>query len=219
MGFLGEVAVIPNAVDLDKFLSENWKFSKEEIKKRLNISQNEKIIISVSRLVKKNGIVDLIRAMNFLPDNFKLLIAGKGEERNNLEKEIKKLKLEKRIVLLGHILPDNIPEYLSVSDIFVRPSLSEGLGNVFLEAMAAGLPVIGTNVGGIPDFLKDNETGLFCKVKNPVSIAQKIKLLLDDAVLRQKLIDNGRRLVEEKYDWDKIVLQMKEIFNKLIINK
>jgi glycosyltransferase involved in cell wall biosynthesis len=89
------------------------------------------------------------------------------------------------------------------------------LGNVFLEAMATGLPIIGTPVGGIPDFLIDRKTGLFCQVKNPQSIAQKIKEILEDDNLRKYLASNGLKLVREKYDWDKIALKMKKIFKKL----
>ena len=106
--------------------------------------------------------------------------------------------------------------------MFVRPSLSEGLGNSFLEAMAAGVPIIGTNVGGIPDFLIDPSTGsrqaatgLFCETANPKSIAEKIELLLTDEDLRQKLIINGKKAVAEKYDWDKIAARMKVIIGRL----
>ena len=121
----------------------------------------------------------------------------------------------KRAFLLGSIPPDDAPKYLAASDIFIRPSLSEGLGSAFLEAMAAGVPIIGTRVGGIPDFLVDGETGLFCEAQNPQSIAEKIKLLLADETLRQKLITNGKKLVAEKYNWNIIVKQMEEIFNKI----
>jgi len=123
--------------------------------------------------------------------------------------------LGKRAFLLGSIPPDDAPKYLAASDIFIRPSLSEGLGSAFLEAMAAGVPIIGTRVGGIPDFLVDGETGLFCEAQNPQSIAEKIKLLLADETLRQKLITNGKKLVAEKYNWNIIVKQMEEIFNKI----
>ncbi|MBU1102183.1 glycosyltransferase family 4 protein, partial [Patescibacteria group bacterium] len=110
---------------------------------------------------------------------------------------------------------EDVPKYLAISDVFVRPSLSEGLGNSFLEAMAAGVPIIGTKVGGIPDFLRDGETGLFCEARNPQSIAEKITLLLSDEILRQRLIANARKLVEEKYNWDNIAQKMGNIFEKL----
>ena len=83
------------------------------------------------------------------------------------------------------------------------------MGNSFIEAMAAGLPIIATPVGGIPDFLKDGETGLFCKVKDPKSIAEQVERLMNDDILRQKLKENGQKLVREKYDWNLIAKEMK----------
>ena len=156
----------------------------------------------------------MLLANGYAP-NAKLLIIGDGEERTHLSFVICHSSLGKRAFLLGSIPPDDVPKYLAASDIFIRPSLSEGLGSAFLEAMAAGVPIIGTRVGGIPDFLVDGETGLFCEAQNPQSIAEKIKLLLADETLRQKLITNGKKLVAEKYNWNIIVKQMEEIFNKI----
>ncbi len=209
------IEIAPNGVNPTNYELEPIT-NRRKIKDELGIKENEKVIITVSRLVKKNGVEDLIRAMSFLPENVKLLIVGDGEERSNLSLVISHLSLEKRVILSGSVLFDKVPQYLSVSDVFVRPSLSEGLGNSFLEAMAAGVPIIGTEVGGIPDFLTNEETGLFCEIKNPKSIAEKIELLLSDNNLRQRLIFNGKKLVEEKYDWDKIAVQMKEIIDRLI---
>ena len=225
------INIIPNGVDLKKFTSYHLPISSEDKK--------EQVIITASRLVPKNGIGDLIDAMAILINgksmengkwktteqsravafmamgNVKLLIVGDGPLRENLKFKIKNLKLENKIELLGEVSPDKVPQYLAEADIFVRPSLSEGLGTAFLEAMAVGLPIIGTPVGGIPDFLKDDETGLFCKVGNPNDIAEKIIKLLENGELRNKLAENGRRLVEEKYDWDIIVGEFREIYGKL----
>ena len=101
---------------------------------------------------------------------------------------------------------------MKISDVFVRSSRSEGLGSSFLEAMSAGVPVIGTRVGGIPDFLKDRETGLFCKTDNPVDLSKQISRILTDEELRAKVIKNGRSLVVENYDWDKITKSFKELY-------
>jgi glycosyltransferase involved in cell wall biosynthesis len=111
-----------------------------------------------------------------------------------------------------------MPQYLHISNIFIRPSRSEGLGNSFLEAMAAGIPVIATPVGGIPDFLKDGETGLFCEVDNPRSIAQKVEKLLKDKESREYIVKNARKMVEEKYQWEAIAERMKEIFESASIS-
>ncbi|MFH1551668.1 MAG: glycosyltransferase family 4 protein [bacterium] len=171
--------------------------------------------MNVSRLVKKNGLEDLIQAGQYLDFPFKILIIGKGSDKDKLIKLTKKLNLEEKIFFLGHIQYEDLVSYYSASDVFVRPSLSEGLGNVFLEAMANELPIIGTNVGGIPDFLKHRETGLFCKVNNPKSIAEQIKEILFDRTLQKKIIMNGMKLVEENYTWHNIALKMKKIFLSL----
>lgn len=221
MGAKCPIEVVPNGVNIEKFsqiVILTPQMRGRNLKKELGIKDEEKVIITVSRLVKKNGVEDLIRATKCLPENIKLLIIGEGEEKDSLSLVISHLSIEKRVFLLGFIPPDKVPEYLAISDVFVRPSLSEGLGNAFLEAMAAGLPVIGTSVGGIPDFLQDGETGLFCEVRNPKGIAEKIELLLSDNNLRQELIKNGRKLVEEKYNWDKIAIQIKELINRLAPN-
>ena len=120
-----------------------------------------------------------------------------------------------------------MPKYLKVSDIFIRPSRSEGLGNSFLEAMAAGIPVIATPVGGIPDFLLDpaknpdhEPTGYFCEVDNPQSIATQVNKILSDEALRTRIIRNAKKLVTEKYDWSLIAHDMKEkVFDKLFARK
>ncbi len=126
-------------------------------------------------------------------------------------------------MFLGHIDNKELPKYLRVSDIFVRPSRSEGFGISFPEAMASGVPVIATPVGGIVDFLfdpdqnpKHTSTGLFCRVDDPLSVAQAVKRYMFDKELREEIIENSKRLVKEKYDWNIIAPQMKAIMDSLI---
>ena len=208
------IEIIPNGVDLSKF-----KPSENHI--------DSKTIITSSRLVEKNGVGDLIEAMAMvsakIPDA-RLKIIGDGNLMESLKLKVENnrakpssglyghLGLENKVEFLGEISNESLPKYLSMADVFVRPSLSEGLGISFLEAMASGLPIIGTPVGGIPDFLKDGETGLFCKVGDPTDIADKIIKLLEDGELRKKLSENGRKLVEEKYDWNKIAEQFRRLY-------
>lgn len=203
------VSVIPNGVDPDKFTNYESR-----------ITNHEKTIITVSRLVPKNGISDLIDAFYILSTRYKiqdtkLLILGDGPLRESLKFKVKSLKLEDIIEFLGKVPHEKIPEFLAMADVFVRPSLSEGLGTAFLEAMAAGLPIIGTPVGGIPDFLKDGETGLFCRIGDSKDIADRIKTVLTDDNLRSKLILNGRKLVEEKYTWNKIAYKFRKLYEQL----
>lgn len=219
-----QVEVVPNGVDLVKYRLQNTNYpfrqgeaEAGELRKKLGISDNERVIITVSRLVKKNGVGDLIEAMRYLPANVKLLIIGEGELAANYELQIINFKLESRVKMFGTIKNELIPRYLARADVFVRPSLSEGQGISFLEAMAAGVPVIGTRVGGIVDFLRDGETGLFCEINNPESIAEKIKIYLDNKALTDKIKINARELVIKNYDWDLIAKRMEKIFKKVIV--
>jgi len=229
------VNIIPNGVDLEKFTNYHLPISNE--------NKEEKVIITVSRLVTKNGIEDLVDAMaimvngksmengNRKMENVKLVIVGDGPLRQKIQTQITKHKLQNNIELVGEVSYDETPKYLAQSDIFVRPSLSEGLGTAFLEAMASGLPIIGTPVGGIPDFLKPyntniqmdtndtngigDENGLFVEVNNPIDLAEKILFLIKNPDIARKLGDNGRKLVEEKYDWDIIANKFAKIYGRL----
>lgn len=205
VGYKGVVEVIPNGVDVARF-SKNGHIE----------PHNGIVLITTSRLVEKNAVGDIIEALKFLPENVSLKILGTGPLEIDCKLKIKNWKLEGRVEMLGHVDHSEIPRYLHQSDIFIRPSVSEGFGSSFIEAMAAGLPVIATPVGGIVDFLKDPSnssgqvaTGLFCEVGNPESIAKQVKRLIADEPLRNKLIVNARKMVEEKYDWNLIAKEMK----------
>lgn len=251
-----KIEVVPNGVDFRGITDNGLRIT--------NPDNQKKTIITTSRLVKKNGIDILIRAASILKSEiryplFVIRILGSGSEENKLKKLAKDLGVEEQIEFFGAVNPSKIPEHLMQADIFVRPSRSEGLGSSFLEAMAAGLPVIGTEVGGIPDFLDPLPTpphkgegrrekanlsflpldpvpkkrprldggldgggqvgvrpnGLFTTPEDPGDLAGKIKLLLENEKLAKQLGENGRKLVEEKYSWDKIAMAMKTIFSQL----
>ncbi len=206
MGAKCPIEVVPNGVDIQKF-----KFQISNIK-----NKKEKILITTSRLVKKNAVDDVIKALQYLTGNIKFFILGAGPLENELKFQVSKLKLQDRVEFLGFVDHSEMMKCFEKADIFLRPSLSEGMGNSFVEAMAAGLPVIATPVGGIPDFLRDGETGLFCEVKNPQSIAEKVKIYLENNELREKIIKNAREMVVKKYDWDLIAKDMRQkVFGRL----
>ena len=178
---------------------------------------NGKTIVTVSRLVPKNGVDILIRAFHILSTRYnikdaRLLVVGSGSEENNLKNLSKSLDLRNSINFIGNIPNERVYDYLAKADLFVRPSRSEGLGNAFLEAMAAGVAVIGTPVGGIPDFIKNGETGLFAEPENPEDLADKIAVLLNDDSLRKNIIAKAYNFVKEKYNWDLIAGQYKKIY-------
>lgn len=209
------IEIIPNGVDLKNFCQEIPESKIKELKVKLGKKQNNVFLIHTGRSVEKNALNDIIKALLNLPEEIKLLLIGNGPDDAALKKLALDLNLTNRVLFLDFIKHQDLLKYLKISDIFVRPSLSEGLGSSFLEAMAAGLPIIGTAVGGIPDFLIHGETGLFAKIKSPQSIAEQIKLLLKDENLKNKLINNGQKLVLKKYDWNVIAQKMQTVFSKI----
>jgi len=228
-GYKGEVSVVPNGVDTKLFRShldqseiERYKtlVGKKDISQDRNYKE-PKILITTSRLVKKNGVDLLIKAMSFLSDDIHLVIIGDGPDMQEL-KEIADSMPGEKITFLGSVDNKEIHKYLRASDVFVRPSRSEGFGISFIEAMAARLPVVTAPVGGITDFLfdgvgkgEDEQTGYFCETENPQSIAHEVMRCLKDKEVRDKVIDNAEKLVLSKYDWNTIVPQMKEIISNL----
>ncbi|MCL4390425.1 MAG: glycosyltransferase family 4 protein [Patescibacteria group bacterium] len=168
-------------------------------------------IITTSSLIPRNGIDVLINACKLLAISYQLVIAGDGPERAKLEK----LAADMPVKFLGRVPNNLVPSLLVTSHLFVRPSRFEGFGSSFIEAMAAGLPVIGTPVGGIVDFLKDGQTGLLVPPDDPPALAAAITRLTKDKKLAKKLSEDGRELVEKKYRWDKIAdhvyLEMKKL--------
>jgi glycosyltransferase involved in cell wall biosynthesis len=210
--------VIPNGVDTKKFVPDPDKFS---TRKKLGFD-TKNLIVCVSRLEHKNGTHDLIAAAKLLNEeikDFKIVVCGSGSQKEELEKMIADFGLKDKIFLLGSVLYAKIPEYVGAADIFIRPSLAEGFGNVFVEAMSAGAAVIGTPVGGIPDFLKDGINGLFCEPGNPKDIAEKIKKLINDKNLAQKVISGGIKTAREEYDWVGIAQRVKNMYFGIINNK
>jgi glycosyltransferase involved in cell wall biosynthesis len=215
------IEIITNGVDLKLFTQHFSESDKAEMRRELGFTLQDRLLITTSRLVEKNAVEDIISSLIVLPQEVKLLILGIGPLANTLLKQAHDMGVEERVFFLGLKPYAELPKYLAAADIFIRPSVSEGMGNSFIEAMAAGVPVIATAVGGIPDFLKDpstdsHPTGLFCNVHDPRNIAEKISLLLENRDLRHKIITNARALAIEKYDWSRIAQEMhNKVFSKI----
>ena len=196
-----DVLVIPNGVDLNRFNPTSHPFNK--------------VLITTSRLVAKNGVGDLITAMKFLPEDVMLNIIGTGPLEKSLKLKAKSLKFGGRVRFVGNVPNSEVPKYLSEADIFVRPSLSEGQGIAFIEAMASGLPVVATPVGGIVDFVRDGETGVLCRPNDPEGLAKAILSLINDSTLRGRVVTNALQMVRERYSWDLIAEEMRSKVFKL----
>jgi len=217
MEVVAPVVVVPNAVDVSLFSRNFTDADLFDLKDRLGKKYTDTYLITTGRLVVKNGVGDIIKSLTYLKPEVKLLVLGAGFLEDELKRLAVDTEVSDRVRFLGHIEHADLPKYLHVSDIFTRPSLSEGFGNSFIEAMAARIPVVATPVGGIPDFLVDRKTGVFCKPKDPQSIAKAVELLMSNDGLRRSITDEAFDMVSSRYDWSTIADEMKTgVFEKIL---
>ncbi|HEY0010297.1 MAG TPA: glycosyltransferase family 4 protein [Candidatus Paceibacterota bacterium] len=219
MGFPKEGEVVPNGVSLAHF---SQAFPPEEVafvKEGLGKKKGDVFLVTTSRLVHKNGVDTIIDALPELPGNIRLVIAGVGPLERALQARIEMLKIPDRVIFLGEVPHSELPLLLSACDIFIRPSRSEGMGNSFIEAMAAGLPVIATQEGGLSDFLFDRvrnpdkePTGFAVDKDDPKRIAATVQAIIADPVGTKQVVKNARALVE-RYDWSAIAERMRGLFD------
>jgi glycosyltransferase involved in cell wall biosynthesis len=212
-----EIVTIHNGLDIDKLeflFREEARFQISEI---LKLNQNSKleiqnlIIGTIANFYSAKGLEYLIQAVNLTKDNnLKFILIGDGQEREKLEKAIKKYNLENKFFLVGAI-PEAY-KYLKAFDIFVLPSVKEGFPWTILEAMAAGVPVVATRVGAMPEIIQENKTGILIEPKNPQQIADAITKLLNNENLRKGLAEQGRKTVIEKFNLDKMIKEIEGLF-------
>ncbi len=169
-------------------------------------------LISIGNLFTEKGFSYLIEAISLLKKEglqVQLIIAGDGDRRKELENQVKTNNLNKELIFLGRIENKLLRNILPLFDLFVLASYSETFGIVFLEAMFAGLPVIGIKEEGIYNLAEDGKQALFAEPKNSKDLAAKIKLLMLNPLLREEIAKAGQRLVQEKY-------LLKELIKRII---
>lgn len=211
-----EVSVIPNGIDLTSF----GDLSRKEARSKLQIKEGEKVILFVGTLRPVKGVRYLIEAMSGVNQDHpkaKLMLVGDGEEREELESLVEEFGLNERVKFIGRVQNEEIPQYMVASDVLVLPSLSEGFPVTILEAMASGLPIVATKVGGLPEIIKDGENGILVESKSPDEIAEKVLLILGDDGLREKISGNNRGEAK-RYSWKSAVDKLEEIYQKSSVN-
>lgn len=201
------IKVIPHGVDISHFNKTRQK-------------ADSKIILYVGILSKRKGVKYLIKAMDIVRKrtiDIKLIIVGDGAERKYLKSLVKRLNLQKFVEFTGFVNEEKLIDYYRDADIFVFPSLKEGFGQVLVEAMACGIPVISTNTSAIPEVV--GNAGILVKPRNSKALAEAIIKLIEDKDLRDELCRIGRKRVEENFTWDKIAEKMLKIYEEVIGGK
>jgi glycosyltransferase involved in cell wall biosynthesis len=206
--------VVPNGVNVERFATGLPPQARASERGRLGFASDDFVIVTASRLVVKNGVDLLIGSLSLLPPRVKLLVAGAGDLEGKLKAQAAALGVAARVVFAGEVGHDRLPALLAASDAFCRPSRSEGLGNAFIEAMAAGLPTVGTPVGGIPDVIQDGRNGLMVEPESSGSVAAAIGRLLDDPALARRLAEAGKASARG-YAWESLAGRMAGLFGRL----
>ena len=158
----------------------------------------------------------MLKILENIP-NSKLVFVGSGPMREGLEKQSKKLSVEKYVIFAGFVEEGLKPLYYRATDIFVLPSImnTESFGIVNLEAMACGVSIVASKIGGIPDVVKDMENGLLVPPKDSNALADAIIYLLENENVRERMGRNGRKKIKN-YSWERIAEETEEIYKELI---
>lgn len=209
------IAIVPSGVDGDRFNRENPEVKKKASALREKLGIGDEIVVGYTgRLFPAKGLDYLFSGVKKIEDrhpNIVLLIVGDGAQREKLEAMAKDLKV--RTVFAGW-QSDTAP-YYSLMNIFVLPSLYEGLPNVLLEAMAMKLPLLATNVGGNPDVVCNRENGFLVPPRDESSLGSALENLIGNDELRLKMGEINRRKVEEHYEWGQTVRNVERVYREI----
>jgi glycosyltransferase involved in cell wall biosynthesis len=202
---IGPAVFIPNGIDLGKF-------------QKKTVRENSLItLLFVGRLEKQKGVIYLLEALRELKTNigFRVIIVGDGSEKRSLERLSHEYNLDGMVTFRGKVDEATLTRLYQESDIFVLPSLWEGMPLTLLEAAAAGMAIIATDVGGISSFFVNEEHALLIEPRNITLLAGAIEKLLNDNNLRRKLGSNANN-VAGKYSWRNTSEELSKIYNNIM---
>jgi len=206
--------VIGHGVDVDFFKPIDDAFIKNELKKKYNLPRDSFVLLLSGHEYERKGLKFLIESLKYLPEDIIVVVTGKGII-DPYKKYAQKLKVDHRVYFLG--LLEDIRDGYYLSDLFVLPTYYEGWGLVGTEAMATGLPVLMTYVGGIKEYLIDKVNGLIIK-RDARDIAQKVLLVKNDKFLYKKLQNNAIKTAK-KNSWHNVVKKYKFIIDNISKDK
>ncbi|MBA6412706.1 TIGR03088 family PEP-CTERM/XrtA system glycosyltransferase [Parahaliea sp. F7430] len=213
---------IYNGVDQSRFHPLLADQNRESLFPKDFLAHKRSLIVgAVGRLAEVKNQRSLLQALARileinpdLRDTLRLVIVGEGPMRHSLQSLAEELNIAQLLFLTGD--RSDVAELLRAMDVFVLPSLAEGVSNTLLEAMASGLPVIATRVGGNPELVSDEDNGLLVPVDDSEALAQAILRLIDSAQLRQQMGQSGTRFVRENFSWPQTVAQYLALYDELL---
>ncbi|MDX1813197.1 MAG: glycosyltransferase family 4 protein [Candidatus Bathyarchaeia archaeon] len=213
-----KIRVIHNGVDVEKFQPAQ---DKRKAKEAVGFNPDDTAVLSVGRLYARKGLFTLIESMPLVAKKFKnvkFIIAGKGlsNEMRKLVSYAKKLGVKDNIVFTGYFPDKKLPRLYQAADIFAFSTFYENLPFAVLEALSTGLPVVTTNVGGIPEMIKSGRNGFLVKPSNARELADKVLYYLDHPSAASETAFLARKTILERFDWQLIVKKVLKVYNEVL---
>jgi D-inositol-3-phosphate glycosyltransferase len=219
----GQIEIIPCGTDINNFRLT----SKADARTKLKLDSREKVILYVGRFDPRKGIETLVRACALLKekdtDNLKLVIVGgsspdmpDGDERTRIEHIVDELGMRESTLFAGKIGHDILPLYYTAADVCVIPSHYEPFGLVAIEAMACGVPVVASNVGGLKFTIIPEETGLLVEPKDIKAFASGIHRILFDELWARKMRNQASANVNQRFSWAGVTIQLSELYRHIL---
>ena len=203
-----DIDVIPNGIDPHEFYPS--EVDQDTASGKLKV-------ICVARLLERKGIHHLLRAIaEPHPLNLDLTIVGTGPYQPELQHLASSLGLDRQVTFAAFVEHTKLAAMYRDADIFALPSQTESFGLVFAEAMASGLPVVATAVGGIPEIIREGREGFLVEPQDHAAIRQRLELLLGDCALRARMSAAARQRIEEKFTWRRVALQYLEVYRDVL---
>lgn len=212
-----DIRLIHNGVEVEKFKREKSLQEIKNFKENAGVKESEIVVGIIARLSKVKGHCFLLMAAKEIVKlNYKVkfLIIGDGPEKENLVLSAQELGIENQVVFLNSTIDTSLP--LKAMDIFIMPSISEGLGLSILEAMSSGLPVVASNVGGIYSLVKDGVNGFLVPPGSPCAILSAVKKLLDNPQLARQMGQRGQQTAEECFSLESMAEQTRNLYAEVL---
>jgi len=210
-----KIAVIPNAIEISEY---KGNVDREAVRRRYGIGPYERLVLFVGRLVPQKGVEYLLRAVPTIVRQHggaKFIVTGDGWSRSHLESIAASTGYSGRIRFLGFVSDSELIELTMSADALVVPSIYEPFGIVALEGMAAGVPVVAANIGGLADIIEHDRTGVLVYPENPESLAWGVNKVLSDPGYSQWLIHNAKKRVQEAYSWEAAARKTSEVYEEV----
>lgn len=210
------VEVVYNGIALDRFDSSKYPNARQHLLSQLNLSDDTMLAVQVARLDYLKDHRTAVRAIAEASDasHLHLVIVGEGPERSAIEQEINQCRVKDRVHLLG--LRQDVPDLLAAADILLLSSISEGIPLTLIEGMAAELPIVSTDVGGIPEIVTDQVHGLLFPAKDHQGIGRGLVRLANDANLRRTMGEAGQREAKNRFSEDAMQAAYEKLMRSML---